>query len=145
MLIFGEFNVFRSDDAADILRKSREALRPGGQLLLEVHTFDAVQRIGNDPASWRSSESGLFSANPHLLLEESFWNEDQRAATTRYYVVDAETAAVERFAASVQAYTDEEYQTLITASGFESPNSFRSLNGTEESDDFLVYLATTAA
>jgi SAM-dependent methyltransferase len=142
MLIFGEFNVFHPDDATKILRKSRAALRQGGQLLLEVHTSDAVRSIGAGQSKWRAAERGLFSPKPHLMLEESFWDDDQRAATTRYYVVDAESAVVDRYAASVQAYSDEEYRTMITSSGFESPKTFRSLDGAEESDDFLVYLAT---
>jgi SAM-dependent methyltransferase len=142
MLIFGELNVFHPEDAVSILRKSRAALRPGGQLLLEVHTFDAVQRIGTAPATWRTSESGLFSPKPHLLLEESFWNEHQRAATTRYFVVDAETATGDRYAATAQAYTDEDYRSLISSAGFELPKAFPSLDGTEGSDDFLVYAAT---
>lgn len=142
MLIFGELNVFHPDDAWLILRKSREALLPGGQLLLEVHTYDAVQRIGTAPANWRTSKRGLFSPKPHLLLEESFWNENQHAATTRYYVVDAETAEVDRYAASVQAYTDEEYRSRIVASGFDTPRCISSLDPEEEASDFLVYLAT---
>jgi SAM-dependent methyltransferase len=142
MLIFGEFNVFHPDDAALILHKSRNALRPGGQLLLEVHTFDAVERIGTASSNWRTVESGLFSPKPHLLLQESFWDDDQRAATTRYYVVDAETATVDRYAASVQAYTDDDYQSLITSAGFASPRTVPSLSGMRESDDFIVYLQT---
>jgi SAM-dependent methyltransferase len=142
MLIFGEFNVFRPDDAALILQKSRNALRLGGQLLLEVHTFDAVKALGSVSSNWRTSESGLFSPKPHLLLQESFWHERQRVATTRYYVVDAETATVDRYAASVQAYTHDDYRSLITSSGFEPPGTFSSLDATDESHDFVVYLAT---
>jgi SAM-dependent methyltransferase len=140
MLIFGEFNVFRPDDAALIIQKSRNALRSGGQMLLEVHTFDAVKAIGEEPYIWRTSESGLFSPRPHLLLEESFWHERQRVATTRYYVVDAETAAVDSYAASVKAYTHDDYRSLITSSGFDSPRTVPSLDGITESNDFIVYL-----
>jgi SAM-dependent methyltransferase len=145
MLIFGELNVFRPEDAALILHKSRNALRPGGQLLLEVHTFDAVHAIGASPSIWRTSESGLFSPKPHLLLQESFWDDDQQAATTRYYVVDAETATVDRYAATAQAYTDEDYRSLISSAGFESPDTFASLDNTDESNEFVVYLATAAS
>ena len=35
MLLFGEFNVFSPEDAAKILEKSFNALKPGGILLIE--------------------------------------------------------------------------------------------------------------
>ena len=55
-------------------------------------------------------EAGLFSDDPHLVLEESAWNEDTRTSTTRWWVVDAKTARVERHAQTVQAYDDEGYR-----------------------------------
>ena len=51
MLLYGEPNVFRSQDLFLILRKARAALRPGGLLLLEPHTFEAVEARGHDPAA----------------------------------------------------------------------------------------------
>ena len=41
-----------------------------------------------------------------------------RAATIRYFIVDAATGQVTRHAQSLQAYTDEEYQVLMTDCGF---------------------------
>jgi 2-polyprenyl-3-methyl-5-hydroxy-6-metoxy-1,4-benzoquinol methylase len=45
MLIFGEFNVFRPATARLILSKAYQALKDGGTLLLEPHTFEAIQRV----------------------------------------------------------------------------------------------------
>jgi SAM-dependent methyltransferase len=73
MLIFGELNVFRPDDAERILAKCLAALRPGGLLLLEPHTLAGVERSGRAPDIWWSSSSGLFSLRPHLVLMESVW------------------------------------------------------------------------
>jgi SAM-dependent methyltransferase len=52
LLLYGEANVFRPDDLRLILQKAHVALRPGGQLLLEPHTFEAVEVIGREPATW---------------------------------------------------------------------------------------------
>jgi SAM-dependent methyltransferase len=132
MLIFGEFNVFRTEDARRIVRKAHAALAPGGLLVLEPHTFDAVEEIGRAPSSWYSSPSGLFSETPHLVLMENLWDAEARIAIERYFVVDAATGAVERHASSMQAYTDAAYRTLLEDCGFADVAFYPSLTGAAE-------------
>jgi SAM-dependent methyltransferase len=141
MLVFGEFNVFRPADARRILMKARDALDADGQLLLEVHTSGAVRRIGSAQPSWRAVERGLFSDRPHLRLEETFWDAGQRVATERYYVVDAETAAVTRYAQSMQAYTDDEYRAILRDCGLALRGIHPSLGDVPGDGDFFVLQA----
>jgi SAM-dependent methyltransferase len=143
MLIYGEFNVFSPSDASLILAKAWSALKPGGRLLLEAHTCAAVQGIGIEPGSWSAAESGLFSAQPHLLLEEGFWNAESKASTRRFYLVDGSTAKVTRFAASYQAYSEEEYQFLLEKNGFTNILFYPSLTGIDDETarQFLVIFA----
>ena len=143
MMIFGEINVLRRADAEAILAKARAALRPGGLLLLEPHTFEEVERIGRRGRTWYSVASGLFLDRPHVCLQESFWDADAATATDRYYVVDAATGEVTQHAAVVQAYTDEQFRSLLTAAGFGDVRRFRSLTGTEDPDQ-PMYFALTA-
>ena len=142
MFIYGEFNVFNPGDARLILDKARRALQPGGKLLLEVHTFAAVQQLGQQPAAWWSDEHGLFSDQPHLGLKESFWDADQQVATERYYIIDAATHAVTRCTASTQAYSGDDYRALLQASGFSQPTFFSSLRGAldQSQSDFFAIL-----
>jgi SAM-dependent methyltransferase len=132
MLIYGELNVFRPEDAKTILKKARRSLHPGGRLLLECHTFSAVRSRGLESASWQSLETGLFSQRPHILLQESFWDVRKRTATTRYFVIESGTDSVGRYASTMQAYTDEDYADLLAECGFGSIEKFPSLTGTEE-------------
>ena len=118
MLIYGELNVFRRSDARSILERAHQALAEGGHLLLEVHTLACVRAIGEQPATWYSSEQGLFSECPHLCLSESFWDDQENVATERYFIVDGATGAVARYASSTQGYTDEEYRSLLEECGF---------------------------
>ncbi len=67
MLIYGEFNVFRPVDIGKILDKSWQALKPGGVLLLEPHSYRMVKKLGKQVASWYSSTGGLFFDSPHLV------------------------------------------------------------------------------
>lgn len=132
MLIFGELNVFSPTDAKTILRKTHQALRPGGALLIEPHTFDAVEQLGRQPRSWHSAKEGLFSDKSHLCLQENSWDPNDRTATTRYYIIDVDTGDVTRHAASYQAYTDAEYGSLLGECGFSNLRQYGSLTGTEE-------------
>ncbi len=118
MLIFGEFNVFRPLEARGILEKARQALVPGGLLLLEPHTFEAVREIGRQPPSWYSAKTGLFSEVPHFCLQESFWDAEANVAIERYYIVEAGTGQVARHSSSMQAYTEEGYRSLLAECGF---------------------------
>lgn len=129
MFIFGEFNVFKPEDARLILSKAYAALKPGGMLLLEPHTFDAVYELGNQPATWYSAENELFAEKPHLCLMESFWDEDLFVAVERYLIVDAASGEVARYSSSTQAYEDDELAEMLTRAGFQNPKFYPSLRG----------------
>ena len=132
MLIFGEFNVFRPSDATNILQKAHRALTDKGILLLEPHTFSVVERVGRRRPFWYSAQSELFSDRPHLYLEESFWDASSNVATIRYYIVDAATSQVTRYAQSLQAYTDEQYDSVLHDNGFEAITRYPSLTGKQD-------------
>lgn len=143
MLIFGEFNVFRSSEAHTILEKSYGALKPGGYLLLEAFNFPAVKEMVAQAKSWYSAQSGLFSDRAHICLIENFWDSDQNVATERYYIIDAETGSVSQQSASTQAYTDQEYRELLTQNGFGEIVFYPSLGmkDLQEPSDFMAIVA----
>jgi len=127
MLIYGEFNVFRPADAALILEKIHTALKPGGRLLLEPQNLSAIQRAKSEPPIWRSYRKGLFSDRPHLFLHENFYDGRSQTVTTRYWIVDAETAEVTRYAQTAQGYTDGDLEELLQRAGFEDVTFFSAL------------------
>ena len=121
------------------MTKAHAALDDGGQLLLEPHTFSAVEKIGRAGRSWYSTENGLFSDKPHLCLEEHFWDDVSHTATTRYFIIDVTTADVTRHAVSYQAYTDEQYRSLLIETGFEDIRLYPSLTSQAgESQEGLI-------
>lgn len=129
MLLFGELNIFRPTDAAQIVLKAYNALVDGGVLLMEPHTFAAVEGIGTEPRTWFSSSGGLFLPRPHVVFTESFWRPDSGTATKRYFILDALTGELTRFAQTFQAYSDLQYRTLLTQNGFRSFSTYPSLRG----------------
>jgi SAM-dependent methyltransferase len=144
MLIFGELNPFRPAEARQILRKAYAALSDGGRLLLEVSTFEAVRRQGQQRPTWYTLEQGLFSDRPHVVLFESFWNEAQAVAIERYYIIEAETNEVTPHSISTQAYADEQYRQLMQDTGFTTITFYPSLIGQpdERQKDLLVIVAS---
>ena len=129
LLVYGQVNVFPRPVARDILRRAHAALAPGGTLVLEPQTPDAVRAAGHGDATWTSARSGLFAAGPHLLLEERFWDAPSRTATERWHVVHADTARVERYAMSTCSYDPQELVDLLAAIGFGQVRTHPSLTG----------------
>ena len=142
MLIFGEFNVFKPSDAARILQKACDALGEGGILLLEAHTNEAIRGFGLRPASWYSTESGLFSDLPHLCLQENFWDEDAAAVTRRYFIIDSASGEVSRYAQSMKAYTREQYRAILEGAGFADVRFHASLIGREDPSQSNLLVVT---
>lgn len=143
MLIYGEFNTFQHSDARKILQKAYLSLNSKGLLLLEPHTFDAVKQLGENPAHWYSSDNGLFSSDPHLVMQENYWDSENKVAIERYYVLDAQSGEVALHSASIQAYTLDDYFYMLRESGFGKIEIYPSLlgEGDQNLDDFLVIVA----
>jgi SAM-dependent methyltransferase len=132
LLTYGEFNVFRPHDAGLILRKALAALVTGGRIILEPQTLEAVRRSGQATPHWTTYPQGLFSAHPHLLLTEAFWDADLLVATERYYVVETGEAPIRRYASSTQAYNHFHVRMMLREAGFSDIEFIPSLRGIED-------------
>ncbi len=141
MIIFGEFNVFRKEDAKKILRKIHSALAENGQIIIECHNFETVKKIGKQKATWETHETGLFSDKSHILLQEHFWDETAAASVSRYFVIDFESGNLERHSQTMQAYTDDEYMALLKSCGFYDIQILPKLGETDDAfADTLIVL-----
>lgn len=143
MLLFGEANAFRTGDLAAILARTADALEPGSPLVLEVHCFEALRRIGQRPPTWYTAPHGLFSDLPHLCLRESLWDESSATATERWWVVDADTGETTQHVGTLQAHTDDGYRSLALGAGFEAVSRHDGLGVSQ--DDLFVLVARKAS
>jgi 2-polyprenyl-3-methyl-5-hydroxy-6-metoxy-1,4-benzoquinol methylase len=143
LLIYGELNVFTREHATQILRRMHDALKPDGVLVLEPHTFAAIRRNGERPATWYTAQQGLFSNTPYLLLQEHFWHAARRITMIRYYAIELKDGSVTRYTQSLQAYTEEEYRALLRECGFTDITFFAALTGetTLDQGDFCAIVA----
>ncbi|MDR2934925.1 MAG: class I SAM-dependent methyltransferase [Candidatus Adiutrix sp.] len=127
LFVFGEFNEFSPGDARLILEKARGSLTPGGFLLLEEHTFEAVRESGQAPASWWPcpEREGILSARPHLCLQENAWDPEAGQAALSYFVIAPGTAEI-RFFRSVQTgYPSARLKALFAEIGFQPPRRLK--------------------
>ena len=131
LMLGGELNLFPREQAKRILTKARGALSEGGALLIEIHPFDFLRAQGERHRSWRSFQAGLFSDTPHVCLQENFWDHHASAVISRYYVIDAKTGKATVHSLTNQAYTEKDYEDLLSACGFSGIRKYPSLTGTE--------------
>lgn len=117
MMTFGEINVFSAEDTRALLRRCASWLKPGGKLLLEVHSFAEVKRQGEAERSWQPCPEGLFVDRPHVLLTENQWDEAAQTSTTLFWVLE-DNGVVTRFSSQTRAWHDEQYQQLLAECGF---------------------------
>jgi len=143
MMVYGQFNVFQRDQGLKILKNAYNALKPGGTLLLEAQTLGQIQKEGEAGPTWYSAETGLFSGEPHVVLQENFWDADARASTNRFSIIDARTGAVSSYALSNEAYTEQEFEEVLVSAGFNKIEKFPALSGSavDEAPDLPVYIA----
>lgn len=117
IMTFGEFNVFTRNDAKRLLENCAGTLNQNGLFVLEAHTYEAVQAIGEASATWQRQPSGLFSEKPHLCLQENAWDSETSTVLSRFFIVDAASADVRQYASFMQAYKPEAYREMLHASG----------------------------
>jgi hypothetical protein len=95
-----------------------------------------VEAAGKAAPSWSAREQGLFTDRPHLYLEEHHWDGPTRTATTRFAIINAETAEVSCYAHTFQGYSTAEYQARLEHHGFAEVEFLPSLGEGEGADDY---------
>lgn len=140
LLIYGQINVFRREEARKVLGGAFAALKPGGRLVLEPQTVESIRGTGGPVSAWSTVENGLFSARPHVQLHEVFWDEASRTRTERWHIIDAETASVERHAMSCIAWDANEFETMLREIGFASVEMLPGLTGATNSSNRSLFV-----
>lgn len=145
LLLYGEFNTFRDEDAAAILAKAHAALRPGGRLLLEPSTFAATQSLGANRPSWFAAAHGLWSDRPHLCLQDNAWDAAQGASVERYTLLDAQSGEMVQHAMTTRAYREDEVLAMLQRCGFVNVRVYPGLLGVAGAEDQAWLYAVLAS
>lgn len=126
LLTYGEFNTFPPALARGLLASLREAVFPGGSIVIELQALNAIREQAEQPPDWEALPNGLFLAERHVLLSERFWFDTEQVAVTRYFTIDS-TAGVRSYADTQQAYGEHEFIALLHGAGFRRIARFPSL------------------
>ncbi len=119
MILFGELNVFSPAEAAAILRQVKASLSPGGRLIIELQTPEAVEHVGRGEPSEQQSESGLFSDRPHRCLTKNRWLPDEKVAIQTFSIIEAAGGPTREYRSTNKAWPDDELIRLLTDAGFD--------------------------
>lgn len=143
MLTFGDFNALYRPDGERLVEKIFHALEPGGVFLLEGLTLDGAMEIGERQPAWLTAESGIFSDNPYLYLEECSWNEQDQLAIANYYIIESVSGHLTYYRQRYYAYSDNEYQDLLSGAGFESIEFYPGFGAgsSDFADDLVMIVA----
>jgi hypothetical protein len=74
-------------------------------------------------------------------LKENFWDTSSNTCTIRYFVLEAKTGQVTRFAQSMQAYEDAQYRALLSSHGFTDIQLLPGLSGNDSPAELIAITA----
>ncbi len=139
MMLFGDFHAKTKTDALTILKKIAASLKPGGMLLLELIPMNIIKANGQTKPTWSTKTEGIFSPQPHIILNDYHWDEEKKTAVSQYYILDPVTATIETYANQLQAYTPEELTALLTETGFTIRERFDMLGTIKDNTGLDLY------
>lgn len=116
MMVFGELNEFSQEDALLLLFKAANCLKPGGKVLLEIQTPEAIYGQGQEPPTWEAVNHGTLTEGPYVCLTENAWDELNRRSATRWHVIK-ENGEIMSFASCTQSYDKWEFRKLLSDAG----------------------------
>ncbi|GAB4200739.1 MAG: class I SAM-dependent methyltransferase [Wenzhouxiangellaceae bacterium] len=119
MFLFGEFNAFQQSKAESVVDRAYQCLASGGRFLLEAFTYEYLEQLARMPSSQRLTKSSTFHPLPHTWISSLDWWPEQHALVESHTIVDFNTKAISRFANTLRAYTAEQYEHMLTSTGFE--------------------------
>jgi SAM-dependent methyltransferase len=143
LFLYGQLGVFRREEAAALLAQTAQALKPGGQLAVELLDQERVDK--KESTWWYTGDSGLWGDAPFLHLGERFWNAEQALSIERFTIVHLETGALDEVILCDQTYAIETMTTLMQQAGFAAVAAYPAWDGVPlyDAGEWVVYLAQT--
>lgn len=129
--IYGELNTFSPINRDRLLSCVRKALKKDGKFV-----FDVTTRLNRDLAStkpsWYASESGFWSNEPHLVLEQSYDYPEASAWVDQTIVVD--TRGVKIYRNWFNDYNVSSITEVMQNNGYQIEHCWGDLSGAEYTD-----------
>ena len=140
---FGEFHSFPPRVAAEILQHLAALLKPGGLFVLEYQPWEIF--VTEDSSRWAAEERSVFSDEPHLWLQEVFWDEAARAEVHVHWIIQAESGNLQRYIQCHQGWHDGELAALLADAGLVDPVHHPPITGCDPQFEFPVMVTRKSA
>ena len=144
LLIFCDFGALTRADQVDLLARIMRALRPNGVLVFDVFGMDFPSHQRDNRTWTNHPDGGFWSAQPHLVLEESGHFPAQRVVARRIVVIPEDSEPV------VHHLRDHYFDRtqligMLTESGFLAPQFDGTVIGSADVAPGSVLLVTAQA
>jgi len=139
---FGEFHSFRPEQAADFLPRLADCLKPGGLFVLEYQPWDIF--VEEDSTMWSAPDKSVFCDEPHLWLQEFFWDAAARAEVHVHWIIEQKSGNLKRYIQCHQGWPDGELIELLARAGLVDPVHFPPITGIDEQFEFPVLVTRKA-
>jgi hypothetical protein len=146
LFLYGQLAVFTPAQAAELLRRCAQALRPpaagpSGRLAVELLDFDHVDKT--DGTWWFTDETGLWGDRPFLHLGERHWYPEQQLSLEQFHILNLETGELQEYALTDQAYPIPAMLAMLRGAGFGRIAAYPAWDGLDlyDAPEWVLYLA----
>lgn len=138
-LIFGCFTELPRHNAAEVLRRVSDSLRPGGMFLLDVYAPRFFAALDGEQEWWVGHDfiAGPF---PQLVLTEYFYYPREKTYARRDFICDPRTGTIHTFGVSGQAYTLPELCAMLASAGLSTTMVYGGWRSEEVTPDSQLYI-----
>jgi SAM-dependent methyltransferase len=131
---FGEFHSFPPQIAGEFLPLLADCLKPGGLFVLEYQPWEIF--VKEDSSEWSAVEKSVFCDQPHLWLQEFYWDQSARAEVHVHWILESASGNLERYIQCHQAWPEDELVALLASVGLEDPLFHPPITGIDERFEF---------
>ena len=125
-LIYCDFGVLSTKDRNNLLKRIYTALKPNGLLILDV--FTPHQYLGREEyKNWEYTESGFFSAEPHLLLNSLYRYDEQNTFCNQHIILTEQD--IKHINIWEHTFTKGELSKDLNLAGFVKKNFYGDITG----------------
>jgi SAM-dependent methyltransferase len=127
-LIYFDFCTLPTSDRATTLKNIYEALRPGGLMIIEIHT--PQQFFGQEEyRSWAYAEKGFYCAEPHLLLDSFYRYDEQNTILDQHIIITRDD--VKCINVWHHTFTRDEFTHDLNSAGFNVKSLYGNMMGSD--------------
>jgi SAM-dependent methyltransferase len=136
--LYGQCEVARAEDLAEILGRVRRSLRPGAPLGVEARVASAISH--ETGTAWRTGIDGLFGPGTQLVLTERGWDAEACATVERHHILATETGEVGIIGATARGLEPAVLEAILAEAGFPEVEFHAGWDGLafDDSADWLV-------